>query len=245
MPDNGKLMVDHSKTSQPSLNQILIDIQRKYGPQAIQVANRFKLEQQYLSTGIDELDSWLGGGLLQGKINAIIGKPTSGSQTLAYTTIANAQRLESIIVLVDAQGLFDPSYAAQCGINLSTLFIVHPQSDIETLELTSDLAVTGVVDLIVTDGLFQHHQLRRIQSLSTTHTTLLLVAQQPTHVAQLEFQVRCKKWLYRHQRVIGCQIQAQLTRHLKQTIGKQIHFPMYFPSNLEQEVGCDFGGSDD
>jgi len=71
---------------------------------------------KYLSTGIDQLDRLLGGGIAQGKIVEVFGKPRSGKTTLVYHLASQHLKRGGWVVWSDAEAAFDPAYAAGFGI---------------------------------------------------------------------------------------------------------------------------------
>ena len=236
-------MVDSKATSQAAaqaaasraaLNDILLDIQRKHGHRTIHLANALVAEGALLPSGITALDTLLGGGFLRRKLNMLVSQPTSGAMSLVFNLIANAQKRDEVVVFIDMQAALDAPYAGQCGVDLKRLFIVTPETDTQALELVRDLAATNIVSLIILDGLADIRSLRRLrQSIAAFRTTLLLISQRPAEAAQLQLGVSCANWLYQHQHIIGCQIQARLLRHPNQASGSEVTFPLYFASGSD------------
>jgi hypothetical protein len=79
------------------------------------------------STGIDEADDLLEGGLPVGAISEITGPASSGRTSLALAFLAQRTAEERICAWVDANDTFDPESAAATGVNLSQLLWVRCQ----------------------------------------------------------------------------------------------------------------------
>ncbi len=94
-----------------SIDDVLEDIQRRWGPNAIQSARQIVPPTGILSH--DGVVNELVGGLCRGKVNAISGVPTSGKTPLAYHWLAAAQHAGESIVYMDINGTFDPAYDTQ------------------------------------------------------------------------------------------------------------------------------------
>jgi recombination protein RecA len=73
-----------------------------------------------IPTGSPSLDALLGGGIPRGKFTEIYGFESSGKSTIAYQVIAELHRREpdALVVLLDAEGSFDPVRAKRMGIDL-------------------------------------------------------------------------------------------------------------------------------
>ena len=66
------------------LDKVIKDVQRRYGSRALRRLTKDDLHAPMArwSSGLAELDAILGGGLPQGRITELAGKPTSGLLTL-------------------------------------------------------------------------------------------------------------------------------------------------------------------
>lgn len=83
--------------------------------------------ERLASTGRNDLDGALGGGLRRGQLSEIVGAPSSGRSTLLLQALAaaTADRAEAA-ALVDGSGTFDPASAAAQGVDLARLLWVWP-----------------------------------------------------------------------------------------------------------------------
>jgi recombination protein RecA len=106
-----------------------------------------------IPTGALALDLALGiGGIPRGRVTEIFGSEASGKTTLAQHIIAETQKTGGIAAYIDAEHAFDPTYAANCGVNLRDLLISQPDTGEQALEITETLVRSGAVDLIVVDS---------------------------------------------------------------------------------------------
>ena len=93
------------------------------------------------STGILGVDMLLGGGWQCGRISEVIGGERSGKSTIAYCTIAAAQREDKQTIWITAKrGSFVPHYARGCGIDLEKLIVVETETADEVIGIVCDTA---------------------------------------------------------------------------------------------------------
>jgi len=108
---------------------------------------------EVIPSGSLALDLALGvGGIPRGRITEIFGPEASGKTTLAQHIIAEAQKAGGIAAYIDVEHALDPSYAANCSVNIDDLLISQPDTGEEALEITEALVRSGAVDVIVIDS---------------------------------------------------------------------------------------------
>ena len=106
-----------------------------------------------IPTGSVALDLALGvGGIPRGRITEVFGPEASGKTTLGQHVIAEAQKRGGMAAYIDVEHALDPTYAANCGINLDNLFISQPDTGEEALEITETLVRSGAIDVAVIDS---------------------------------------------------------------------------------------------
>ena len=106
-----------------------------------------------IPTGSLALDLALGiGGIPRGRITEIFGPESSGKTTLAQHIIAEAQKRGGTVAYIDAEHALDPSYAANCGVNVDELLISQPDTGEQALEITEALVRSSAVDAIIIDS---------------------------------------------------------------------------------------------
>jgi len=106
-----------------------------------------------IPTGSLALDLALGiGGIPRGRITEIFGPESSGKTTLAQHIIAEGQKRGGLVAYIDAEHAMDPSYAANCGVNVNDLLISQPDTGEQALEITEALVRSSAVDVIVIDS---------------------------------------------------------------------------------------------
>jgi recombination protein RecA len=106
-----------------------------------------------IPTGSLALDLALGvGGIPRGRITEIFGPEASGKTTLAQHIIAEAQKRGGTVAYIDAEHALDPSYAANCGVNVDDLLISQPDTGEQALEITEALVRSSAIDTIIIDS---------------------------------------------------------------------------------------------
>jgi hypothetical protein len=78
-----------------------------------------------LSTGVQALDTMLGGGWRQGEVSEIVGARSSGRTSLLMSSLVSAISRGGIVGLVDAFDRFDPIAAAHAGLDLERVLWVR------------------------------------------------------------------------------------------------------------------------
>ena len=112
-----------------------------------------RLATEVIPTGSLALDIALGaGGIPRGRVTEIYGSESAGKSTLAIHIMAETQKAAGIAAYVDAEHALDPTYAANCGLDLDELLISQPDSGEQALDITEQLVRSGAVDAIVVDS---------------------------------------------------------------------------------------------
>ncbi|KPK23217.1 MAG: recombinase RecA [Dehalococcoidia bacterium SG8_51_3] len=106
-----------------------------------------------IPSGSLALDLALGvGGIPRSRITEIFGPESSGKTTLAQHIIAESQKRGGLVAYIDAEHALDPSYAANCGVNVEELLISQPDTGEQALEICEALVRSSAVDAIVVDS---------------------------------------------------------------------------------------------
>ncbi len=106
-----------------------------------------------IPSGSLALDLALGvGGIPRSRITEIFGPESSGKTTLAQHIIAESQKRGGLVAYIDAEHALDPSYAANCGVNVEELLISQPDTGEQALEICEALVRSSAVDAVVIDS---------------------------------------------------------------------------------------------
>jgi recombination protein RecA len=137
-----------------ALELAISQIEKRYGKGSVmKLGGTVAPPVEAVPTGSLALDLALGvGGIPRGRITEIFGPEASGKTTLAQHVIAEAQKLGGVAAYIDVEHALDPTYAANCGINVDDLLISQPDTGEEALEITEALVRSGAVDVIVVDS---------------------------------------------------------------------------------------------
>jgi recombination protein RecA len=137
-----------------ALELAISQIEKRFGKGSVMKLGEGALVKvQAIPSGSLALDIALGvGGIPKGRITEIFGPESSGKTTLAQHIIAEAQKLGGTVAYIDAEHALDPSYAANCGVNVDDLLISQPDTGEQALEITEALVRSGAVDVIVIDS---------------------------------------------------------------------------------------------
>ena len=137
-----------------ALELAIIQIEKRFGKGSVMKLGEAAISPvESIPSGSLALDLALGiGGIPRGRIIEIFGPESSGKTTLGQHIIAEAQKLGGIASYIDAEHALDPSYAANCGVNVNDLLISQPDTGEQALEITEALVRSGAVDIIVIDS---------------------------------------------------------------------------------------------
>ncbi|MEX2160979.1 MAG: recombinase RecA [Anaerolineales bacterium] len=144
-PDDQRL-----KTLQRTLDEIM----KRFGEGAImRLGEAHGMAVEVIPTGSLSLDLALGvGGIPRGRVTEIYGPESSGKTTLCQHLVAEVQKRGGTAAFIDMEHALDPSYAARCGVDISTLLVAQPDTGEQALEIAEALVRSGAVDLVVIDS---------------------------------------------------------------------------------------------
>jgi recombination protein RecA len=137
-----------------ALDLAISQIEKRFGKGSVmKLGENPLIKVQVIPSGSLALDLALGvGGIPKGRITEIFGPEASGKTTLGQHIIAEAQKQQGVAAYIDAEHALDPTYAANCGVNLNDLLISQPDTGEQALEITEALVRSGAVDVIVIDS---------------------------------------------------------------------------------------------
>jgi len=143
-----------STEREKSLDIALSQIERQFGKGSVmrlgEASQRMAVD--VISTGSLSLDLALGvGGIPRGRVTEVFGAEAAGKSTLAYHITAQAQKAGGVAAYIDTEHAVDPTYAANCGVNVDDLLISQPDTAEQALEITDHLVRSGAVDVVVMD----------------------------------------------------------------------------------------------
>jgi recombination protein RecA len=137
-----------------ALEQAVAQIKRRFGDGALMLlGDASHLDVEVIPTGCLALDIALGvGGLPRGRITEVYGPEGSGKTTVCQHIVAQAQKHGGVAAFIDMEHALDPSYVAQCGVDIESLYISQPDTGEQALEIAEALIRSGAVDVIVVDS---------------------------------------------------------------------------------------------
>jgi hypothetical protein len=137
-----------------------------------------------LATGVAEVDGLLGGGLPRGQVSEVHGPASSGRTALAVSIMARTTRAGALAAWVDPADRFDPSGAAEAGVDLRRVLWLRGGAA-ETAGLARAVAAVGTVlgsglfETVVLDVVGQGAEARRLPG-ATWIRLQRLIELQPT-----------------------------------------------------------------
>ena len=138
-----------------ALELAISQIEKRFGKGSVMKLGESSITTtvEAVPTGSLALDLALGvGGIPRGRISEVFGPEASGKTTLGQHILAEAQKLGGMVAYIDVEHAMDPSYAANCGVNIDDLLISQPDTGEQALEITEALVRSGAIDVIVIDS---------------------------------------------------------------------------------------------
>ena len=137
-----------------ALDIALSSIEKDHGKGAVmRLGEMPHLATEAISTGSLAVDLALGtGGIPRGRVTEVFGAESAGKSTLAIHLMSETQKAGGVAAYIDVEHALDPSYAANCGLNLDELLIAQPDSAEQALDITEQLVRSGAIDAIVVDS---------------------------------------------------------------------------------------------
>ena len=144
-----------STEKEKALELAIGQIEKQFGKGAIMRLGEasIRMAVDFIPTGSISLDLALGiGGIPRGRVTEIFGPEMTGKSTLALHVIAEAQNRGGMAAYIDVEHALDPSYAANCGVNVADLLISQPDTGEQALEIAEALVRSGALDVVVIDS---------------------------------------------------------------------------------------------
>lgn len=131
-----------AKTNKEAIMKLCKDIEAKEGEGTIYSLGSPKanLRIPRWSTGIEDLDEILGGGMPEGRVVEIFGPESSGKTTLLYHLCG----LQSMALDIPVEGTFDASRAKVFGNRPKQLLVYRPKYGEEAMNRTLKFAQLGI-----------------------------------------------------------------------------------------------------
>ena len=104
------------------LRKLLKETNKKLGLNAMRFGSDLLVRERQ-STGIAEIDKFLGGGFPYGQFSVVWGETASGKTSLMYSTIAKAQKEGKVCYYIAMEASYDSKRAKLFGVNTDELVI--------------------------------------------------------------------------------------------------------------------------
>lgn len=249
--------------SHKRLESTVAALQQRYGEQALRKGLRTSRTLPHISTSFPALDGLTGcQGIPLNAITLLSGRMTSGKLTLAYKTLANAQRKSGKALILDLAGSSDPDYLARCGVKLDRLILVQPNAETAIMQLLIDLVATGELRLLLIDSLpdlLAHPYGRRqlnamadqlVMVLRESRCALILLDEfapawirwlrLETHSAlaqhaAMHIALRRERWLQRKGRISGYEAEATLVKSRWAVSGRAARIAITFNGTVRAQ----------
>ena len=136
------------------IKKAVAELEKRYGKGTVITSDTPVIGIEFISSGSLLLDNCLGGGYPRGRVVEIFGEESSGKTTLAIHACVEAQKLGLPCVYIDHENAFDPQYAENLGVDLSSdmWLFSQPTSGEESFDIIEEFIGTNEVGVIVVDS---------------------------------------------------------------------------------------------
>jgi recombination protein RecA len=135
-------------------DDVVAEIRRSKGEMAIRPSSQI-VPANHIPTGCFILDFALLGGIPEGFNTMIYGAESSGKTTLCKKIVGNFQKKhpDKKAVWVDPEGMFDPLWAKQLGVDVDSMHYASPESGNEAVDIIDALMSAWETGLVVVDSI--------------------------------------------------------------------------------------------
>lgn len=170
-----KVVKDNSK-----LLNLLKDLKKEHKGSVIQMGSDVEIKER-ISTGSKEIDELIGGGVPCGLYSVAWGSKGCGKTSLAYSTIAEAQKLGKTCLYLDLEHSFEQKRAEMFGVDCDDLVVAEFAKAEMTMDTIIKLCKENAVELIVLDSIQSmsptgEQETKKGKDLSVEHDTQALLA---------------------------------------------------------------------
>jgi RecA/RadA recombinase len=229
------------------LDQVISNINAKWGQHTVTpLAYTLQTYQPLvLSTGFPDLDHLLDGGFVGGHLTELSGEHTSGIATIAFFSIASAQKRGEMAVYLDMLKTFDPVYAVQCGIHFDALVIVRPENVAEGLDIATEIITRYRAGIVVFGQVRQGWErtaqtaLHRFVNALRRANAVVIVLTRSTALQQSVFHPHAGtqlvfkrlRWLRKRKLIEGYLVQVTVLKHTGRMTNNTVSLRVALPQS--------------
>lgn len=162
------------------LKNLLKDLQKTHKGSVIQMGSEV-LEKERIPTGSPAIDELTGGGIPCGLYSVAWGSKGCGKTSLAYSTVAEAQKMGKTCLYLDLEHSYDSKRAEVFGVNTEELIVANFAKAEMMMDAIIKLCKEKAVGMIVIDSIQSmsptgEQETKKGKELSVEHDTQALLA---------------------------------------------------------------------
>jgi len=124
------------------------------------------MKPEYLPTGLEEFDKFIGGGLPRGRFTELYGDPKAGKTTLALQSVVKLQEMGQEGMWIDLENKWDPTYASILGVDTSKIIVVRVDKVEAIMNALIQIAKRGAIDYFVIDSVASGASVKKEEDLT-------------------------------------------------------------------------------
>lgn len=140
------------KKDNSKLKAVLKDVKKQHKNCVISMGSDIK-DRERISTGCPEVDELIGGGVPSGLFSVFWGSKGCGKTSLAYSTIAEAQKEDKTCLYLDLEHSYEEKRAKSFGIKTDDLIVAKFPKAENSMDAIITLCKEKAVDLIILDSI--------------------------------------------------------------------------------------------
>jgi len=171
---------DSIKKDNTVITNLLKDLQKQHKDSVIRLGSDIE-EKERIPTGSSQIDELIGGGIPCGLYSVVWGSKGCGKSSLAYATIAEAQKKGKSCLYLDLEHSYSDERAKSFGVNTDDLFVAEFAKAESSMDTIIKLCKEKAIGLIVLDSIQSmsptgEQEDKKGKELSVEHDTQALLA---------------------------------------------------------------------
>lgn len=135
--------------------EVIKKLKKDYGTGIASAGDAEFVDTPRLPTGIFQFDLASGGGFPMGRVSLVYGSESSNKTNICLKALGQGQLIypDKQAVFVDAEGSYDPKWAAHMGVDVSKLIVLHPEYAEQCADMIEAFLYASDVFCVVLDSI--------------------------------------------------------------------------------------------
>lgn len=150
-----------------NIETVIKDVDKQFGKGTLARAIDAKaLHYERVTSGIQQFDYAIGGGVPLGRILEFSGPLSGGKTTFSLKIASEFQKAGKQVAFIDAEHSFDMGFAERIGVDLTDLIIAQTEDNEEAIDVIEMMVKSRAINLIILDSISSLVPLRVLEKSS-------------------------------------------------------------------------------